>query len=60
MSDPILFGAAYSVYVRSVRLALEEKGVAYRLEEVDVFAAGGPPPSLPRTPSFRAHPCLRA
>jgi glutathione S-transferase len=45
MSDPILFGAAYSVYVRSVRLALEEKGVRYRLEEVDVFAPGGPPPA---------------
>jgi glutathione S-transferase len=43
MSDPIVFGAAYSVYVRSVRLALEEKGVTYRLEEVDVFAPGGPP-----------------
>lgn len=47
----ILFGAAYSVYVRSARLALEEKGVPYRLEEVDVFAAGGP------SPDYRArHP----
>ena len=27
-----LFGAAYSVYVRIARLALEEKGVPYRLE----------------------------
>ena len=43
MSDPILFGAAYSVYVRIARLALVEKGVAYRLEEVDIFAEGGPP-----------------
>jgi glutathione S-transferase len=41
----VLFGAAYSVYVRSARLALEEKGVPYRLEEVDIFAPGGPPPS---------------
>jgi len=40
---PVVFGAAYSVYVRAVRLTLEEKGVAYRLEEVDVFAPGGPP-----------------
>jgi glutathione S-transferase len=40
---PILFGAPYSVYVRAVRLALEEKGVSYRLVEVDVFAPGGPP-----------------
>jgi glutathione S-transferase len=45
MNTPILFGAAYSVYVRSARLALEEKGIPYRLEEVDVFAPGGPPPS---------------
>ena len=43
MSDPILFGAAYSVYVRIARLALAEKGVAYRLVEVDIFAEGGPP-----------------
>ena len=40
---PIVFGAAYSVYVRIVRMALEEKGVAYRLDEVDIFAPGGPP-----------------
>lgn len=34
----VLYGAAYSVYVRAVRLALEEKGLAYRLEEIDIFA----------------------
>lgn len=43
MPDPVLFGAAYSVYVRSARLALEEKRVAYTLMEVDVFATGGLP-----------------
>lgn len=43
MPDTVLYGAAYSVYVRICRLALEEKGVAYRLQEVDVFAPGGPP-----------------
>ena len=43
MIEPIVFGAAYSVYVRAVRLALAEKGVPYRLEEVDIFAEGGPP-----------------
>lgn len=41
---PIVFGAPYSVYVRAVRLALEEKGVAYELVPVDIFAPGGPPP----------------
>ncbi len=40
---PIVYGAAYSVYVRAVRLALAEKSVPYRLVEVDVFAPGGPP-----------------
>jgi glutathione S-transferase len=43
MAEPIVFGAAYSVYVRTVRLTLEEKGVGYRLDEIDVFAPGGPP-----------------
>ena len=37
MSDPIIYGPAYSTYARSVRLALEEKGVAYKLEPVDII-----------------------
>lgn len=52
--QPVLYGAAYSVYVRAVRLALIEKGVAYRLVPVDVFAADGPPPEhLARQPFGR-------
>ena len=43
MSRPVVFGVRRSVYVRIARLALEEKGVAYDLDEVDVFAPGGPP-----------------
>lgn len=43
MTDPILYGAAYSVYVRIARMALAEKGVRYRLEQVDVFAPDGVP-----------------
>jgi glutathione S-transferase len=39
-----VFGAAYSVYVRAVRLALVEKDVPYELIGVDVFAPDGPPP----------------
>jgi glutathione S-transferase len=35
--QPIVYGAAYSVYVRAVRLTLAEKGVAYELVEADVF-----------------------
>lgn len=41
--EPIVFGATYSVYTRIVLLTLTEKAVAYRLEEVDIFAADGPP-----------------
>jgi glutathione S-transferase len=40
--------------VRIVRLALEEKGVPYRLEEVDTFAEGGTPAAyLARHPFAR-------
>lgn len=54
MTEPVVFGATYSVYVRAVRLALAEKGVPYRLEEIDIFAEGGPPPGyLERHPFAR-------
>lgn len=43
MGKPIAYGADYSVYVRIVRLALEEKGVDYQLVPVDVFAVEGIP-----------------
>ena len=36
---PIALGAPYSVYVRTVRLALEEKGVMYGLGTVDIFSS---------------------
>ncbi|RUY93946.1 glutathione S-transferase family protein, partial [Mesorhizobium sp. M7A.F.Ca.CA.001.12.2.1] len=42
-SKPIVYGADYSVYVRIVRLVLEEKGIDYELVPVDVFAADGIP-----------------
>ena len=45
MSGAVLYGAAYSVYVRIVRLALEEKTTAYRLEPVDIFAEESVPES---------------
>lgn len=43
MTDSVLYGADYSVYVRIARMALAEKGVPYRLEPVDVFAPDGLP-----------------
>lgn len=46
-----LYGAAYSVYTRSARLALIEKGVDHRFEEVHVFGPEGVPPEhLARQP----------
>ncbi len=48
---PVVFGAAYSVYVQTLRLCLEEKGVDYDVVEVDVFHPGGCPPE-----QFRRHP----
>ncbi|CCV06546.1 Glutathione S-transferase III [Mesorhizobium metallidurans STM 2683] len=43
MGKPVVYGADYSVYVRIVRLALEEKGIDHELVPVDVFAADGIP-----------------
>ena len=43
MSDPVLYGLSRSVYTRIARLALEEKGVRYTLEEVEIFGADGVP-----------------
>ncbi len=59
MSDIALLGLGISVYTRIARLALEEKGVPYRLEEVDVFADGGPPADYLELNPFGTIPCLR-
>lgn len=50
MADPILYGPTYSAYTRAARLALAEKGVAYRLEEVDFMQGGMPADQLARQP----------
>ena len=44
MSEVILHGVAPSSYVRTCRLALDEKGVAYTLD-----------PAMPQTPEQLAH-----
>lgn len=61
MSDqPIdLYGYAPSVYVRSVRLALEEKGIDYTLHEIDPFQRGGPPAWYRVLHPFGRIPALR-
>lgn len=43
MSEVTVYGAPYSTYVRSVRMALEEKGVPYDLVDVDILSEEGPP-----------------
>jgi glutathione S-transferase len=43
VTRPIVYGSPNSVYVRTVRLALEEKHVAYDLNPVEVFGTGGLP-----------------
>jgi glutathione S-transferase len=40
----VLYGPAYSTYTGTARLALEEKGVAYDLREVDTLAGEGQKP----------------
>jgi glutathione S-transferase len=50
-TDVILYGPGYSTYTRTARLALEEKGVSYRLVEVDFLrGAAKTPEHLSRHP----------
>ena len=54
MTDPVLYGLGRSVYTRIARLALEEKGVRYTLEEVEIFGpTGAPAEHLARQPFGR-------
>lgn len=47
----IVYGPGYSTYTRTVRLALEEKGAAYELVEVDLLGgANRQPEHLARNP----------
>lgn len=57
-SRPRLFGADYSVYVRTVRLALAEKGIAYDLVPVDVFASEGVPSAYSERQPFGRIPAF--
>lgn len=50
MSKPTLYGPAYSTYTRSVRLAMEEKGVDYDLVEVDFLQGPMPAEQIERHP----------
>lgn len=37
MANPVIFGPRFSTYARSVLLALEEKGAAYEVEEINIL-----------------------
>lgn len=51
MGKPVIYGPGYSTFTRSVRLALEEKGVDYDLVEVDLLTgAHQAPEHLARQP----------
>jgi len=51
MASPVVYGPAYSTYTRTARLVLEEKGIEYKLEEVDILqGAGQSPAHLARQP----------
>lgn len=54
-----LYGAPYSVYVRAVRLTLDEKGVPYALQPVDVFAPEGPPADYLKRQPFGRIPAFQ-
>ncbi len=54
----MLYGAAYNVYVREVRLALAEKGVHYQLIELDLGAEEGAPANYLHHASFMRIPAF--
>ena len=58
MADIRLLGLSISVYTRIARLVLEEKGIDYQLEEVDIFADAGPPAEYLALNPFGTIPCL--
>lgn len=50
MAKPIVYGPAFSTYVRSARLTLEEKSVDYDLVEFDFLSAPMPDEQVRRHP----------
>ena len=57
-SAPVLYGAAYNVYVRAVRLALAEKGIDYQLIEIDLGSEEGAPANYLHHQSFMRIPAF--
>ncbi len=58
MSRLVVYGESYSVYVRIVRLVLEEKGADYLLEPIDIFAEEGVPAGYLKRHPFGKIPAI--
>jgi glutathione S-transferase len=58
MASPIVHGPSYSTYVRSARLALEEKGVPYELVEVAMLQGAHQEPAFLAKNPFGKVPAL--
>jgi glutathione S-transferase len=58
MSQVTVFGASYSVYVRIVRLVLEETRTPYELVEIDIIAKDSVPPDYAGRHPFGRIPAL--
>jgi glutathione S-transferase len=54
----VLYGLSRSVYTRIARLALEEKGAGYTLDEVEIFGPAGVPAAHLRRHPFGRVPVL--
>lgn len=57
-ASPVLYGLERSVYTRIARMALHEKGVDFRLVEVEIFGPEGVPASHRRRHPFGRIPVL--
>ena len=58
MTNPTVYGPSYSAYVRTTRLALEEKGVAYDLVDVAMMAGAHKQPDFLRRNPFGKLPAF--
>ena len=58
MGQPVVHGPSFSTYTRSVRLALQEKGVAHELVEVDILGGAHKQPPYSNKQPFGKVPAF--
>jgi hypothetical protein len=56
MGNPVVYGPRFSTYVRSVLLALEEKGVPYDVQEVNILEGAHQSPAHVARHPFSGRP----